>query len=67
MNDQDARTTIEINPDNVVFLSSVSLPTKITGLDGEPKTLEGTAIAMSNGMMLNSSSSIDELIEILGE
>ena len=58
---------MRINPANVVFLSEVDLPTNITGIDGQPKTNKGTALALANGMIINSELSINNVEKLLGD
>ena len=67
INPQQNEMEIDINVDNIVFVSEVDLPSNITGMDGQPKTNKGSSIALANGMMLNSPLTRDELLEVLNE
>ncbi len=61
---QGALMNLDINPANVVFLSDVDLPSNVVGLDGEAKTNKGTAIALANGMVINSPLTKEETKEV---
>lgn len=64
VNQSGNTTPIPINSENVVFLSEVEIPTNVVGLDGQPKSDTGTALALSNGMMLNSKMKVENVVKL---
>jgi hypothetical protein len=63
INQEDGKTKeLTINTDNIVFLAEADVSTNIKGLDGEPKLKKGTSIMFSNGLVIDTESTINQII-----
>jgi len=65
VNQQGETQTVNLNPNAVVFTATINLESNIKNLEGKEVFKEGTAIALSSGIVVNSELSIDEVNKLL--